>query len=87
MRHTNEFVITNIRLPKGDLMALKREALARERSVNALLREMIVRHFRIGKRPAPAGKVRRSIWNLPEYAEHTGEPHLAERVDAVAYGT
>lgn len=86
MHREDEFVVTNIRLPKGDLRALKHEALRTERSVNALLRDMIRKHLRIGKRPVSAGRRRRSIWDLPEYAQKTGEAHLAERVDDIVYG-
>lgn len=87
MQSTDEFVITNIRLPKRDLKALKHEALMRERSVNALLREMIDRYFQTEGRPASTEKTHRSVWDLPGYAEHTGDPHLAECVDAIVYGT
>ncbi len=88
MQATEDFTITNIRLPRRDLKALKHAALMKDQSVNALLRGLIYRYLRIGQeaRGGGAGAAQRSIWDLPRYAGNTGEPHLAERVDAIAYG-
>lgn len=87
MQATEEFTITNIRLPRRDLKALKHAALMKDQSVNALLRGLIHRYLRIGQetRDENAG-THRSIWDLPGYAQSTGKPHLAQRVDAIAYG-
>ena len=88
MQETDKFVITNIRLPKGDLKALKQAALARDQSVNAVLRGLIDRHLHVKRetRDENIGAVQRSVWDLPRYAGNTGEPHLAERVDEIVYG-
>ncbi len=88
MEATEEFTITNIRLPRRDLKALKHAALMKDQSVNALLRGLINRYLHIGQetRGGNVGVAPLSIWDLPRYAGNTGEPHLAERVDAIAYG-
>ncbi|MFY9462836.1 MAG: hypothetical protein WAP52_01480 [Candidatus Sungiibacteriota bacterium] len=88
MQGTEEFTITNIRLPRRDLKALKHAALMKDQSVNALLRGLIHRYLRIGQesRDGDGGAVQRSIWDLPRYAGNTGETHLADRVDEVVYG-
>lgn len=88
MQKTEEFVITNIRLPKRDLKALKHAALAKDQSVNTLLRGLIYRYLQIGQDALDRNTrtAQRSIWDLPRYAENTGDPYLAERVDAVVYG-
>lgn len=89
MQPTEEFTITNIRLPRRDLKALKHAALIKDQSVNTLLRGLIHRYLRIGQeaRDGNAEVVSRSIWDLPRYAGNTGEPHLAQCVDAIAYGS
>lgn len=81
-----EYVTTNIRLLKRDLKTLKQEALTREKSVNALVRELIHEHFRGEKTHGKAVQPRRSIWDLPKRAKKTGDPHLAMKVDEIAYG-
>ena len=81
-----EYVTTNIRLSKQDLRMLKQEALAQEKSVNAIVRELVRHH--VSGEPTQQKTISRkhSIWDLPKRARRTGDPHLAMKVDDIVYG-
>lgn len=82
-----EFVTTNIRVPKTHLKALKQEALKKEKSVNFLLRRLIERYL-MGLFPEPSrGRhPMRSIWDFPRIARKTGDRHLTAQIDRIVYG-
>ena len=88
MKNTDikEYVTTNIRLLKHDLKTLKQEALAREKSVNAIVRELVHDHFRGEKKYGKVAPTPRSIWDLPKRARKTRNRNLAMKVDEIVYG-
>jgi thioesterase domain-containing protein len=83
-----EYAVTNLRLPREDLKKLKHKALEQDKSVNALVRELIRRNIDAVDIPrATTTRTTSSVWNLPKRARATGKRHLAERVDKILYGT
>ncbi len=79
-----QYTTTNIRLPREDLKQLKYEAVRENKSVAALIREVIKQRVLGVRAQSKEGKI--SFWDLPKYAVKTGYRHLARDADKIVYG-
>lgn len=75
------YTITNIRVPKEDLKRLKLSALKENKSISAILRELIEQYIRLSRERQP----RNSLSTLEKYAVKTSDKKLASRIDKIVY--
>ncbi|MBI2341076.1 MAG: hypothetical protein HYU99_12035 [Deltaproteobacteria bacterium] len=86
-----EYVTTNVRLEKSLLKALKLKALEEEKSMGAVLRELVVRGLGLGKSPASLRKKKRKNTGENPFAEiaglfESGVPDGGVNHDEALYG-
>jgi hypothetical protein len=78
------YITTNIRLPREDLRRLKFAAVEEDRSVSALMRDMVRRY--VGT-PYELRRKRRPITELKKLTVPTRQKRLSLQVDKIVYGT
>lgn len=74
-------ITTNIRITKEDLRQLKLSALRENKSVSAILRELIRQYTQLSGQK----KQLRSLTVLEKYAVKTGDKNLARKIDSIVY--
>lgn len=75
------YITTNIRVPKEDLKRLKLSALKENKSISAILRELIEQYIRLSREQQPHNP----LSALEKYAVKTGDKKLASRIDKIVY--
>ena len=75
------YTTTNIRVLKEDLKRLKLSALKENRSISAILRELIEQYIRLSRERQP----RNPLSALEKYAVKTGDKKLSGRIDKIVY--
>jgi len=75
------YTTTNIRVPKEDLKRLKLSALKENKSISAILRELIEQYIKLSCERQP----RNPLSALEKYAVKTGDKKLSGRIDKIVY--
>ncbi|MBT9171077.1 MAG: hypothetical protein DDT18_01440 [Actinobacteria bacterium] len=75
------YATTNIRVPKEYLRRLKISALKENKSVSAILRELIEQYTKFPHQQ----KQKNSLSILEKYAVKTGNKKLASQIDRIVY--